>query len=134
MEAGIVEEQHDPLFGSGADRSGEGGEQAGEQRLGHAVAQVPDRFAGGGAHKGRDVEPLEAVVTERGRALSLGGPHRAQDRLQAEAMLVGAEHLDRHARVGGRLLGDDVRQLFLKAWASSAVADFGFFGRGRCSE
>ena len=112
MEAGIVEQQHDPLLGSGADRGGEGREQASEQRLGHAVAQVPDRFAGGGAYKGRDVEPLEAVVTECRRALPLGGPHRAQDRLQTEAVLIGAEHLDRHARVGGRLLGDDVRQLF----------------------
>ena len=35
-------------------------------------------------------------------------------------MLVGVEHLDRHAGVGGRLLDDGLRQLFY-AWAFSAV-------------
>ena len=87
----------------------------------------------GRAHEGGDIEPLEAVVAQRRRTLPLGGPHRAQHRLQAEAVLVGAEHLDGDAGVGCRLLGDDVRQFFLNAVASSAVADFGFFGRGRCS-
>ena len=88
-----------------------------EQRLGYAVAQVPHRFTGGRPDKGRHVEPLEAVVAEGDRALALGGPHRAQDRLQPEAVLIGAEHLDRHAGMGGGLLGDRLRQLFLKAWA-----------------
>ena len=134
MPAGVVEHQHDALVGTGPDLAGEGVEQGGKQRLGQAVGQVPHRFAGGWAHKGRHVEPLKAVVAQRDRALSPWRPHRAEHRLQAEAVLVGAEHLDGDAGVGGRLLGDDVRQLFLNAAASSAVADFGFLGRGRCSD
>ena len=113
VPAGIVEQQHDALLGAGPDRAGEGVEQVGEQRLGHGVGQVPHRLARGRAHEGRHVEPLEAVVAEGCRALSLGGPHRAQHRLQAEAVLVGAEHLDGNAGVGGRLLGDDIRQRLL---------------------
>ena len=51
-------------------------------------------------------------MAEGDRALALGGPHRAQDRLQAEAVFIGAEHLDRHAGMGGRFFGDGIRQLF----------------------
>ena len=131
VPAGVVEQQHDALLGTGTDRLGEGGEQVGEQWLGHGVGQVPHRFARGRAHEGGDIEPLEAVVAEGDGALSPWRPHRAQHRLQAEAVLVGAEHLDGDAGMGRGFLGDDVRQLFLKACASSAVADFGFLGRGR---
>ena len=112
VPAGIVEQQHDALLGTGADRAGEGGEQVGEQRLGHGVGQVPDRLARGRAHEGRHIEPLEAVMAEGCRALSLRRPHRAQHRLQAEAVLVGAEHPDWDAGVGVRLLRDGVRQSF----------------------
>ena len=133
MPAGVVEQQHDALLRTGPDLAGEGGEQGGEQRLGHGVGQIPHRLARGRAHESRHVEPLEAVGAEGDRALSSWRPHRAEDRLQAEAVLVGAEHLDGDAGMGGRLFGDGFRQLFVNAWASSAVADLGFFGRGRCS-
>ena len=131
MKTGVVEQQHDTFFGTGADFFGESSEQAGKQRLGYAVRQVPDRLARGRANKGCHVKPLEAMVTFGDRALPLGGPHRAQHRLQAEAVLVCAEHLDGRVGVGDRFFGDGVRQLFLKACTSSAVADFGFLGRGR---
>ena len=134
MEAGVVEEEHDTLFGAGADRLGEPVEQAGEDQLGHAVGQVPHRLARGRSRERRDVEPLEAVVAKRGRALPLGGPHRAQNRLQPKAVLVGAEHLDRVAGVVSRFLGDGTRELFLNASASPAVAGRGFLGRGRCND
>ncbi len=123
VEAGVVEQEHDAFVGSGADCRGEGGEQAGEQRLGHAIGQVPHRFARGRAHEGSDVEPFEAVVTEGCRALPSGSPHRAQHRFQAEAVLVGAEHLDRDAGVGGRLFGDGFRQLYGWPAPPSAAAD-----------
>ncbi len=41
VPAGVVEQQHDALLGTGADRACEGLEQAGEERLGHAVS---DRY------------------------------------------------------------------------------------------
>src|SRR3954468_12283374 len=55
---------------------------------------------------------LVAVVTERDRPLAFGRPHPAQDRLQANAVLVGRPDLDRLARVLGPLLGDGLLQLF----------------------
>ena len=92
-------------------------------------------FARGRAHEGGDVQPLEAVVPQRDRPLSPGRPHRAEHRLQAEAVLVGAEHLDGDAG-GGRppLRRRRPPAFFETAAASSAVADFGFLGRGRCND
>jgi hypothetical protein len=57
-------------------------------------------------------------------------PHAPRDRLQADAMLVCGEDLDIFAGVLCRLFGDDIREFFLNAAASSGEADFGFFGRG----
>src|SRR3954470_2814082 len=45
--------------------------------------------------EGGHVQPLIAVVTERNRPLSLGGPHPAQDRLQADAVFVRGPDFDR---------------------------------------
>jgi hypothetical protein len=53
-----------------------------------------------------------AVVTERDRPLAFGRPDPAQDRLQANAVLVGRPDLDRLARVLRPLLGDSLLQLF----------------------
>ena len=74
------------------------------------------------------------MVGEGDRALAPGSPDRPQNRFQAEAVLVGAKDLDRDPRVGGRFFEDDIRQPFLKASASSGVADFGFLGLGRCRD
>src|ERR1700719_1106522 len=57
-------------------------------------------------------------------------PHAARDGLQANAVLVRGEDLDRLAGVLCRLFGNSVRELFLNAAASSGEADLGFFGRG----
>ena len=57
-------------------------------------------------------------------------PHAARDGLQANAVLVRGEDLDRLAGVLCRLFGEGIRELFLNAAASSGEADFGFFGRG----
>ena len=57
-------------------------------------------------------------------------PHAARDRLQANAVLVRGEDLDRLAGVLCRLFGEGIRELFLNAAASSGEADLGFFGRG----
>jgi hypothetical protein len=66
----------------------------------------------------------------RDRALADWRPYAARDGLQADAVLVRGEDLDLFAGVLCRLLGEGVRELFLKAAASSGEADFGFFGRG----
>src|ERR1700738_3476853 len=57
-------------------------------------------------------------------------PHAARDGLQANAVLVRGEALDRLAGVLCRLFGEGIRELFLNAAASSGEADLGFFGRG----
>ena len=80
------------------------------------------------------MELLEAMVAQRNRTPCPRLLHSAQHRLKADAVLLDAEHLDQRTGVGSRLLGDDIRQLFLNAAASSAVADFRFFARGRCND
>src|SRR3954453_5903691 len=69
--------------------------------------------------EGGDVEPLVAVVAEGDRPLTLGRPDPAQDRLQANVVLVRGPDLDRRVRVLCRFLGNDRGQLFLNASRSS---------------
>src|ERR1700732_4441326 len=70
------------------------------------------------------------MMAMRDRTLADGRPNTARDRLQADAMLVRGEDLDRLSRVLCGLLDNGVRKLFLNAAASAGDADFGFFGRG----
>ena len=62
--------------------------------------------------EGRDVKPLVAVMAEGDRALALGRPDAAQDRLQAEAVLVGRKHLDREVGTARGLFGNDFVEFF----------------------
>src|SRR3954466_2611419 len=71
-------------------------------------------------------------MAKRDRPLAFGGPPPAQDRLQANAVLVGRPDLDRLARMLRPLLGDGLLQLFLNASRSSGVAEAGGRGRGFC--
>src|ERR1700731_3542263 len=64
------------------------------------------------------------------RTLADRRPDTARNRLQADAMLVRGQDLDRLSRVLCGPLDNGVRKLFLKAAASAGEADFGFFGRG----
>jgi hypothetical protein len=70
------------------------------------------------------------VMAKRDGPLAFGRPDPAQDRLQANAVLVGRPDLDRLVRVLGPLLGDSLFQLFLNASRSSGVAEAGWRGRG----
>src|SRR3954467_12186249 len=82
--------------------------------------------------EGGDVEPLVAVVAEGDRPLTFGRPDPAQDRLQANAVLVRGPDLDRRVRVLCRFLGNGLLQLFLNASRSSGVAAAGWRGGGLC--
>src|SRR5829696_1848308 len=96
--------------------------------------KVSQGLAGDRLDEGRDVQPLITVVAERDRPLAFGRPHPAQDRLQANAVLVGGPDLDRRVRVLGPRLGDGLLQLFLNAARSSGVAEAGWRGRGFCTD
>ena len=74
------------------------------------------------------------MVAERDQPLTLGRPDPAQDRLQADAVLVRGPDLDRRVRVLGPRLGDGLLQLFLNASRSSGVAEAGWRGRGFCTD
>ena len=125
MPAGLVQHEHDAALAAGRAFLGEGRKERGEERLGDAGGEIPDRLAREGLGEGRDVKPLVAVVAERDRALALGRPDAAQDRLQAEAVLVGRKHLDREVGTARGLFGNDVVEFFLNADSSSGVAAFG---------
>src|SRR4051812_21860119 len=73
-------------------------------------------------------------MAKRDRPLAFGRPDPAQDRLQANAVLVRGPDLDRLARVLRPLLGDGLLQLFLNASRSSGVAEAGGRGRGFCTD
>ena len=125
VPAGIVEREHDAALAPGARLLREGGEQRGEERLGDAVGEIPNRLAREGLGEGGDLQPLVAVMAKGDRALALGRPHPAQDRLQADAVLVGREHLDREVGAARRLFGNNLVELFLYAACSSGVAACG---------
>src|SRR3954454_9220059 len=73
-------------------------------------------------------------MAKRDRPLAFGRPDPAQDRLQANAVLVGRPDLDRLARVLRPLLSDSLLELFLNASRSSGVAAAGWRGRGFCTD
>src|SRR4051795_13726487 len=86
VPAGLVQHEHDAALAAGRAFLGEGRKERGEERLGDAGGEIPDRLARAGLGEGRDVKSLVAVGAERDRALALGRPDAAQDRLQAEAV------------------------------------------------
>lgn len=130
MPAGVVEDENDAARLSRADRLGELGQKLFEQRLADAVRQPPDRLSAHRLNEGGDIEPFIAMMAERQRPLADRRPDAAADRLQAKAMLVARPDFDGLVRMLPRFLGDGLGKLFLKAASSSAVAAFGFLGRG----
>jgi hypothetical protein len=69
-------------------------------------------------------------MAERDRPLADGRPDAAMDRLQAEPMFIHRPDLDRLVGMLVGFFGERVGEVFLKALASSEIAEFGFFGRG----
>src|SRR4051794_11428563 len=134
VPAGAVEPEHDDAIPSRPGLAGKQRQERGEERLGHPVRHIPEGLARGWLHKGGDVEPLVAVVAERDGPLAFGSPDPAQDRLQANAVLVRGPDLDRRVRVLCRFLGNDRGPLFLNASRSWGVAEAGWRGRGFCTD
>jgi hypothetical protein len=112
VPAGIVKAKRDDALASCPGLTRKERQQRGKERLGDTVRHVPESLTRGRLDEGRDVEPLIAVVAKRDRALALGRPHSAQDRLQADAVLVRGPDLNRFVRVLGRFLGNNRGQLF----------------------
>ena len=134
VPTGAVEDQDDDALASRADGSCEACEQLLEERLVDAVREIPDGLAAGRLHEGGDVKPLIAMMAERDWPIADGSPDATADWLQAEPVLVRRPYLDRLVRVLVDFFGEDFGELFLKAAASSAFADLGFFGRGCCRD
>src|SRR5436305_457226 len=130
VPARLVAVEDDDPVASGPGLAGEEGEERLEARLRRPVRQVPEHLARGRLHEGDHVEPLEAVVAGRARALAFRRPDAAEDRLQPDAVFVRGENFDDLARMLLRLFGKDGGELFLNASCSSAVARAGCSGRG----
>ncbi len=122
VPAGVVEHEEDDAVRSGACLPGEECEDVLEVLLGDAGGEIPEALAGGGRDEGGDVEPFEAVVSDRDGPLAARRPDAAQDRLQTDAVLVGGEGLDYCARMALRLLGGGLGELFLNSACASGPA------------
>src|SRR3954463_1190863 len=134
VPAGAVDPEHEDAIPSRPGLTRKQGQQRRKERLGHPVRDGPEGLARDRLHEGGDGQPLVPVVTQCDRPLAFGRPHPAQDRLQANAVLVRGPDLDRRVRVLGPRLGDGLLQLFLNASRSSGVAEAGWRGRGFCTD
>ncbi|MDP4027136.1 hypothetical protein Q8W71_31645 [Methylobacterium sp. NEAU 140] len=112
VPTGPIKQQDERALGACTGLAGEGSQQALEQRLGDTVADVPVALAGGRRHEGGDIEPLVAVMAERGRPLPARGPDPAGDRLQPNPVLVGAEDRDWAAGMTRFFLGERGGEFF----------------------
>lgn len=132
MPTGVIQDEHDQLVLAGADGRSKGRQNRAEQHRADTVAQKPDHLAGTRVDETIDIEPLEPVLAKRDRALALGRPSPACDRLEAYPMLIKGPARDRPVRVRGTVFIDPLRQPFLKASGSSARAALACLGRGTC--
>ena len=130
VPAGAVEDENDDPVASGTGLAGEEREGVLEELLVDAGGEVPEALAGCGRDEGGDVEPFEPVMAAGDRALATRRPDPAQDRLQSDTVLVGGEDLDCRLGMALGLLGDGLREPFLKASCSSGVAASACCGRG----
>ena len=128
MPAGAVEDEDDLLGRAGADLTGEFGELDREERDRHAGGEVEEGPPRGRLDEADQIAPREAVLDRRDGALPVEAPDLVQDRLQADAVLVGGPEFDARFGVGGRDRLDDRSELFLNAaWAAGSAATW----RGR---
>jgi hypothetical protein len=67
VPTGVVEHENDDPIASRAGFLSKQAQQRLEERLGYAVRDVPEDFAGGGRNERRDIEPFEPMMAVRGR-------------------------------------------------------------------
>ena len=113
MPASAVEHEDDVFVGAGADLGGERRQQRAEQRGVDAIGDEPHNLAGGWPDEAIEIEPLVAVVATGDGTAAARRPDLAQDRLQAEAVLVERPDLDRAGRFRAPELGDTGLEFFL---------------------
>src|SRR3954453_16270175 len=104
MPAGAIQDKDDKSVRAGSDRAGEGRQDRAEHRRVRRVGQEPHHLPGGRADEAMDIEPSEAMVSDRPRTLAPACPDPADDRLEPGAMLVERPDLHRAVRVGARQL------------------------------
>jgi hypothetical protein len=64
MPTGVVEDENDRSLAAGVRLARESGEQQRlEERLGHAVAQIPEGFPARRRHEGGDIKPIETMMS-----------------------------------------------------------------------
>jgi hypothetical protein len=102
MPARLVEHEHDLLPGAGADRLGEGAELGLKDRDGGGRGQVPEGTARGRVHKADQIAPAKAVLHDGTGPLANRGPDPAEERLEADPVLVQRPGLDLRLGEGGR--------------------------------
>jgi len=130
MPAGVIENKDNGPAHTRASFACERFQQRLEEPLRHAVGDVPKSLARRGRDEGGHVKPLETVMSRCDWPFANGRPDAPRNRLQTEPVFVAGEDFNWPAGMFGGLFGDGVSEFFLKAAASSAVADFGFLGRG----
>ena len=125
VPAGIVQLQHDALFGAGAGRFGKVGKDELEQFLSDGVGDVPHRPACRRLDEACHIEPFEPMVAECDRPLADRRPHAPHDRFQTDAMFIHRPDFNARAWVLAPFLVSRGRKLFLSAARSASVAASG---------
>ena len=118
----LIKDQQHALGRACADRLSEESKRDGEEFCRHAGKQIPLALAGPRLHKRVDVKPLVALLDGHARTRAFTHPDAAQDRFEADAMLIGGPQL--HIGLGMSLLQrfQLLRKLFLKASCAAASA------------
>jgi hypothetical protein len=102
MPAGLIDNQHNLLVWPTADCRGELGQGRTPDVAGNRRQQQPERLATLRTDKAVEIGPFVAMLHCDNRALTFLAPHAANDRLEANPMLIFTPDLDR--RLGVRRL------------------------------
>jgi len=117
-----IEHQDDLLRRAGPHLAGEGSELHLEEGYRDTGGQVEEGATTGGMHEAHQRAPGEAVAHQRGGSPPNRRPDPPQERLQADAVLVGRPQLDARLGEGRRDGGQERTDLFLKSACCSALA------------
>ena len=132
--AGAVQHQHNLLGGTGSHLAGERGALNFKHRNadgGWQIGQMEDGPTRGRMDKADQIAPGEAVLDAGHGSLAPWGPDAAQQRFQADAVLIGRPQFDLRVREGGRDGPYARADLFLKFACCSASVS-ACRGRGTC--